>query len=138
MLALGEAGTRCLGDSYYTRTDQTANPAFLAPYVPADSCGGETQAGRCEGTTTAVYCVEGTVHTDACESQKTCGVDADGHYRCLGLAGGCEAEGLDFAGTCTADGHARWCEDGVIRDRDCVMCEQACGWMSDAMGYYCL
>lgn len=138
VLSLGEAGTQCLGDSYYTRTDQSDNSSFLATFVPADPCRGETLAGRCDGETTAVYCLDGTVHTDVCTGGQICRTDTDGHHRCLPPAGDCGAEGLDYMGSCTSDGHARWCEDGVVKDRDCVLCDQICGWASDELGYYCL
>ena len=86
----------------------------------------------------AVWCQDDEVVSSSCpDLGLVCGLDGEGNYRCVS-PGPCEAEGLDYAGTCTADGHARWCEDGVIKDRDCVLCDQTCGWVSDAVGYYCI
>jgi V8-like Glu-specific endopeptidase len=137
VLSLGEADTRCLGDSYYTRSDHADNAAFLSPFLPADPCGAETLTGRCEGGT-AIYCEDGTVHTDTCVGDETCRADEAGRHRCLPPPGGCEAEGLTFTGTCTPGGHARWCQDGVVMDRDCPLCDQQCGWAGEALGYYCI
>ena len=136
-LSLGEAHTACLGDSWYTRLDDASNAAFVPPYLPADPCEGETRVGRCASAARAVYCVDGVLHDETCGAGQACGTGADGNNRCLTL-GPCEAEGLDRAGTCTADGHARWCEEGRVMDRDCPLCGQACGWAGDELGYYCL
>jgi len=136
-LSLGEARMACLGDSYYTRTDEAANLAFILPFLPADPCAGETAVGRCVSDVQAVYCLDGVVYEEACEAGESCRMDSDGSYRCL-LPDPCEAEGLDRTGTCTADGHARWCEDGLVKDRDCGLCGQSCGWAGDALGYYCM
>ncbi len=137
VLSMGESGTACLGDSHYTRLDEEANASFIAPYILADPCAGETLQGRCVGISTAVWCADGVVNTDDCGPGETCNTTLDGYMRCV-VPGPCEAEVLDFAGLCTVDGHARWCEDGVVRDRDCALCGQACGWISEALGNYCL
>jgi hypothetical protein len=136
-LSLGEAGTRCLGDSYYVRTDEPANADFVRGFLPADPCAGETAAGRCEGTGVAVYCADGAVHRDTCAAGESCGENAAGELRCL-AEGPCEAEGLDWIGTCTPDGHARWCDGGRVMDRDCPGCGQSCGWAGAASGWYCV
>ena len=53
-------------------------------------------------------------------------------------ADACAALGVDEAGECTADGRARWCDGGTVRERDCALCGQRCGWAGDDPGYYCL
>lgn len=136
-LSLGDAHTACLGDSHYTRTDEAINAGFILPFLPADPCNGETAAGRCASDTQAVYCLDGVIFEEACDEGESCRMDSDGSYRCM-MVDPCEALGLDRAGECTADGHARWCEEGQIKDRDCGLCGQACGWAGDALGYYCM
>jgi V8-like Glu-specific endopeptidase len=137
VLSMGVSGTACLGDSHYTRLDETSNSAFLVPYLPSDPCSGETLQGRCADASTAIWCQDGSVTTDVCDPGESCQATIDGLMRCVAL-GACEAEGLDALGVCTGDGHARWCEDGVVRDRDCALCGQACGWTGDTLGNYCM
>jgi hypothetical protein len=136
-LSLGQAHTACLGDSHYSRTDESANAAFIQAFLPADPCAGETAAGRCVSDSQVLYCLDGVLHEETCDPGEFCRMDPDGNYRCL-EPGPCEAMGLDRAGTCTDDGHALWCEDGLVRDRDCGLCGQSCGWAGDALGYYCM
>jgi len=177
----------CLGNSYYPRTDAEDNAGFIRSYLPADPCGEETLEGRCEGNT-AIWCEDSALTTDVCESWETCQLDGDGLYRCVatdpcrgytwegtceddgharwcqdglvmdhgcpdfgwwcGLGsdglyrcqppGPCQTEGIDWTGICTVDGHARWCDGGIVRDRDCWLCNQDCGWAGDSLGNYCI
>lgn len=103
-----------------------------------DPCRGETLAGRCNDAGGAVWCEDDLVYVHACpDFGHRCGANEFGQYRCLPPSA-CDTEGLDWIGICTEDGHARWCEDGEVRDRDCWKCEQNCGWAGDMLGNYCL
>jgi len=177
----------CVGDAYYPRADSESNAGFIRSHLPVDPCGEETLEGRCEGNT-AIWCEDSTITTDVCDSWETCQLDGEGLYRCVvvdpcrgytwegtceddgharwcqdglvmdhgcpdfgwwcGLGsdglyrcqppGPCQTEGIDWTGVCTVDGHARWCEGGVVRDRDCWLCNQDCGWAGDSLGNYCI
>jgi hypothetical protein len=106
--------------------------------VVVDTCMGETLEGRCTDEGHAIWCEDGTILTHPCpDFGWWCSLGEDGLYRCQ-PPGPCEAAGLDWNGECTADGHARWCEDGQIRDRDCWLCDQDCGWAGDLLGFYCI
>jgi V8-like Glu-specific endopeptidase len=105
-------------------------------------CRGETWEGRCDGDT-AIWCEDETILTHACaDFGFECGPDGEGLNRCVEPGSVDECTRLGHEGECVVleDGHdhARWCDDGVIRDRDCTVCEQTCGWASDVLGYYCL
>ena len=176
----------CDGLSFYVRSSNPDNAAFIRSYLPEDPCDGETFEGHCDSGM-AVWCEGGMVVTDMCETWETCQDDGTGLFRCVvtdncrgetwegrclddGTAiwcedgnvmghecpsfgytcrmndeglhrcmepGPCDAEGLDWNGICTADGHARWCEDGEIKDRDCWLCDQDCG-PAGVMGNYCI
>ena len=106
-----------------------------------DPCRGETLRGRCEGTT-AIWCEAGGILYHACaDFGYVCGTDGSGNYRCI-PPGASECDILGHAGQCVTalDGHvhARWCDAGMVRDRDCTACGQSCGWTGDALGYYCI
>lgn len=104
-------------------------------------CRGESLTGRCEGDT-AIWCEDSVVlYHDCAEFDHVCAVNTEGLYRCIPPGTVDECTALGHAGECVdVDGHqhARWCDDGVIRDRDCTVCEQTCGWTGDALGYYCI
>jgi hypothetical protein len=106
--------------------------------VLTDPCRGETWEGRCNEDGAAVWCEDGSIMVHGCpDFGYYCGTGEDGLTRCQ-PPGPCQAEGLDWVGTCTVDGHVRWCEDGVIKDRDCWKCDQDCGWAGDVLGNYCI
>ncbi len=103
-----------------------------------DPCLGETLTGRCNDAGGAVWCEDDMVYTHGCpDFGYRCGANEFGLYRCLPPSA-CNMEGLDWIGICTPDGHARWCEDGEIRDRDCWKCEENCGWTGELLGNYCI
>lgn len=137
----GNAAT-CQGNIYFPRTDGYLD--FLSTYITieVDPCGAETPLGRCDGDT-AVWCEDDAVQTQACaDDGMECGLGQDGSYRCQdpGDVISQECARLGHAGECVdVDGsaHARWCEDGRIRDRDCTACDQTCGFTGDSLGYYC-
>jgi hypothetical protein len=73
------------------------------------------------------------VRAEPCPEGTLCGDAGNGLSRCVDE---CALIGLE--GRCTGEGHARWCEDGVIKDRDCAGCGLGCGPTGGAMGFYCL
>jgi len=99
---------------------------------PPDPCAGETWEGRCDGQT-AVWCEAGAVSTVPCAEGTVCGALEDGLSRCVD-----ECTLIGRAGRCDESGRARWCEDGVLRVRDCAFCGLGCAWIGDIFGYYCL
>ncbi|MFH1434382.1 MAG: trypsin-like serine protease [Pseudomonadota bacterium] len=99
---------------------------------PPDPCEGETYEGRCDGNT-AIWCEAETVFRRPCGEGELCGDAGDGLRRCADECGLIGREGR-----CDENNVARWCEDGVIRIRDCTACGQECGWADETMGYYCL
>jgi V8-like Glu-specific endopeptidase len=106
--------------------------------VVTDPCRGETFEGRCDDAGAAIWCEDEDILVHGCpDFGYWCGMNDDGLYRCL-PPGPCQAEGLDWNGVCTEDGHVRWCEDGQVKDRDCWLCNQDCGWAGDTLGNYCL
>ena len=106
--------------------------------VTTDPCAGETWEGRCLEDGSAVWCEDDAVMGHDCPSfGYVCRMSSEGLHRCM-EPGPCDAEGLDWNGTCTEDGHVRWCEDGQIKDRDCWKCDQDCDWAGDLLGYYCV
>jgi hypothetical protein len=114
------------------------NDEDLYRCVATDPCRGETWEGRCLEDGSARWCEDGSIMGHDCTSfGHVCRENDEGLYRCV-PPGPCDAEGLTWEGTCTEDGHVRWCEDGQVKDRDCWKCDQDCGWAGDALGNYCL
>ena len=68
-----------------------------------------------------------------CPEGTLCGDLGDGLNRCVD-----ECMLIGMQGRCDGYNFARWCEDGVIKVRDCTFCGQTCGWMNDEVGNYCL
>jgi V8-like Glu-specific endopeptidase len=120
----------CAALGYTCGPDASGNNRCLPPYV--DPCAGETWEGRCDGAA-AVWCEAEVVSRQDCPPGTLCGALDDGLYRCID-----ECALIGRTGRCDEAGNARWCEDGVLRVRDCALCGQACGWFDDMMGYYCL
>jgi V8-like Glu-specific endopeptidase len=98
-----------------------------------DLCEGETYEGRCDGNR-AVWCDGVTVHSVPCYTDTVCMDRGDGFFRCVN-----ECDTIGREGRCSEDNtRVRWCEDGVIKERDCALCSQTCGFAGDPLGYYCL
>ena len=98
-----------------------------------DLCEGETYEGRCDGNR-AIWCDGEAVHIVPCYTDTVCMDRGDGVFRCVN-----ECDTIGREGRCSDDGaRVRWCEDGVIKERDCALCNQTCGFAGDPLGYYCL
>jgi hypothetical protein len=127
----------CVGQDRYSRTDLAVEwiESFTGPTViEGGDCGTLGPEGRCVGDT-AVFCDGDTIGTERCEG--ACGWDAAANgYRCL--AGEDPCAGVSAAGDCVDD-VARWCDRGVLRQRDCRACgDQVCGEVAEIGGVYCI
>ncbi|PIE16037.1 MAG: hypothetical protein CSA66_07840 [Proteobacteria bacterium] len=97
------------------------------------------QGGTCGGGhAPARDCGDKVCGTDACGN--SCGVCA-ANFECT-AAGQCEeivdpCMGLSFAGCCTGDGKAVWCDGGQLDEQDCAAAGGTCGWRDDVGYYYC-
>ncbi len=125
----------CLGRDRYSRTDLAVSwiETYTGPTIASGSCDRLGTEGLCVSAQ-AVWCEGEDVRMERCDG--ACGWDADVEgYRCLTGADPCE--GVDPAGDCDGD-TARWCERGVLRQRDCAACDQVCGNVSEVGGTYCM
>lgn len=133
----------CLGEDNYARTDVIADwiQSYTGPMVvgkgPFD-CGAINEQGRCmAGGSTAMWCAgDQTLSVDNCAAGSSCGWDAsESGYRCITESDPCA--GVDTFGTC--DGSvARWCENGVVKQRDCGTCEELCELSAKSGGAACV
>jgi len=121
----------CLNDDDYARVDNVADwiQSYTGPMVvgkgPHD-CGPITAQGRCMADgNTAMWCAtDQTLSSQTCGTGEACGWDSSAAgYRCISAADPCG--GVDQFGAC--DGEiARWCENGVPKQRNCAGCGQLC------------
>ncbi len=135
--------------------DNGAGPAPSAPSSPpADACGGLDDRGVCEGDRVA-RCVSGrVVRTDCAALSRICTVDETGAV-CLrpdqapdpgNQGGGVPANpappadpcaGMPLEGICSGS-VAYWCDGGQLRQHDCSVSGQSCGYVDSTLGYYCV
>ena len=125
----------CLDEDHFGRVDPHVGwieQEDVAGAVPTDGCGTVPAEGECAGSMLRACDGERIVHTDCALIGERCGASGAG-FACVPDP----CEGLDFAGTC--DGAvAKWCEDGEVRTFDCGRCGWSCGFVSDALGSYCV
>lgn len=105
-----------------------------------DACAGLDAVGRCDGNI-ARWCDRGVARARDCGAcGQTCALVADMGGVAYCQTGGSDPSdpcgGLDYLGRCDGD-TAVWCEDGMLRTRDCAAAGQRCGWVDDSTGYYC-
>jgi hypothetical protein len=139
---LSHGDSSCVGRDNYTRVDTHRDwiiDLTGPPRVEDPGCGEVTVEGRCIDDR-AVYCGAGDrVQMDACASGDICGwSETERGYRCVpdeAEDDGCG--GVDAYGACEGS-VARWCDEGVIRQRDCGACGQACGAVASVGGVYCV
>ncbi len=129
----------CTYRANFTRADQARD--WIIEHtgaIPEDDglgCGTVTPAGSCQGNR-AVWCEGMRVATEECTGGEICGFDAAANgSRCIpAMSDPCM--GIDARGRC--DGQlARWCDRGVLRQRDCGACGEACVVADDLGGAYC-
>lgn len=136
--ALSHGDESCVGYDTFTRVD--AHRDWIESYtgptlVPDGACGDVTSVGRCMGAM-ALWCDNDSLKTELCSSEGACGWDLGANgFRCISGPDPCE--GVDGYGQC-ADGVAQWCENGLVRQRDCGACEQLCQVVDSAVGVYCV
>lgn len=135
---LSHGDTSCVGRDRYTRVDRLRDwiESYTGPTAPPSDgpCGAIDATGRCEGQT-AVWCDGGVIRRRDCAAcGQVCGAVPE-----LGGAIYCRADpcmGLDYLGRC--DGEvAVWCDDGVLKTRDCAESGLSCGWVDSDTGFYC-
>jgi len=114
------------------------------PPAMTQECDQLGYAGACGSDGHARWCSGGQVIDIDCAARgQTCAVDscASGAYCCDDMPPppppDSECDQLGYAGTCTADGHARWCSGGQIYDVDCGASGQTCEIDTCATGAYC-
>jgi hypothetical protein len=120
------------------QNDQIGYNCVSAPTQPVDPCGGLDYAGECQGSLLR-WCEGGTVRSFDCSIQgETCGfASTDVGNNCIPIAAPSECDRLGYVGECSGT-QLRWCESGVVRERDCAPLGQACAYQDDQIGYNCL
>jgi hypothetical protein len=141
VLSFGDA--ECMNVDNYSRTDTQLAfiEAFTGPTpAPVSSpCGpaGVTEVGACsvqQGR--ATYCEAGAVVNDICGPGEICGDDGSGKFRCVPVD---ENPCGDVSSYGSCDGQVlTWCDDGVVRTRDCGACAERCILASETEGFACV
>lgn len=132
----------CMNSDNYSRVDQQR--AFIealtgpTPTGEPEPCPASIDAaGSCNvEQALATYCEAGLVVRDACGTDEICGENASGERRCIPVAANpCGA--VSAFGEC--DGETlRFCDDGVVKERDCVACAERCLLASTTEGFACV
>ncbi len=131
-------GTVSWGDESCLDVDHFASAqadlAWINSFISEpQGCGDVTETGSCSGST-AIFCDNDILIQQNCRNlEMVCGQNDSNQYRCLPDP----CEGVTFEGYCDTGHVARWCEDGQILFKNCAPCDQGCGWVDDALGYYC-
>ncbi len=141
MGALSYGDPECTGFDRYTRVDLARDwlEDFAGP-IPGSGpvpCGAVTPSGRCtpDGRV-AEFCDEGQLVRDPCTSGRICGDDDEGK-RCIAVADNPCGDVTTF-GSCDGD-QLSWCDDGVVRERDCRACGgEACARVDNVVGFACV
>lgn len=135
-------GTVSWGDESCTGVDHFADIAedldFIGQYLELEQdCGPVDFKGQCVGQR-AVWCDSEVLIEQDCLSNPSehliCDESDGGLFRCLPDPCG----GVTFEGYCDEGEVAVWCDDGVIKQRHCEPCKQACSWAGQSYGYYCI
>ncbi len=124
----------CLDEDHFARTD--ADSAWLMQYAePQTGCGDVDEIGQCDGAI-ARWCDNGSlIEVDCREQGMTCGLNSESQqYRCVEDP----CLGLDHKGGCFPGDIAMWCDDGQLKQRKCIPCQQVCDWAGSGYGYYCV
>ena len=125
----------CVGVDYFSRLDADIDWINQTLDRFPLGCGDLTEVGLCEDGI-ARWCENDRAMSQVCTTnQGTCGENEDGLYRCLPPT---ECNLLGYRGECLEGDIARWCDDGVIRQRRCLPCDQICGFYDREVGFYCL
>lgn len=136
--ALYGGDASCVGVDQYSRLDSVV--AWIESYTGVTDagspyCGTVDALGMCSGQR-AIYCADGTLTSQACGGDEACGWDdAIGGFRCQ--AGDDPCAGYDRRGSCAGQ-IATWCDNGVLRERDCRACNERCYFAGSPDGAYCV
>ncbi|NUO50465.1 MAG: trypsin-like serine protease, partial [Polyangiaceae bacterium] len=117
------AGLTSYGDANCTQNGVDTRPDAFKDFIAlptTDPCGGETFAGRCDGSN-VVWCENSQVKTQSCASQnKTCGFSTQNNYfACVEQAAADPCGGVSFAGQCDGTKTVTWCENKQIKNMSC-------------------
>jgi hypothetical protein len=143
MGALSFGDPSCTGIDRYTRVDLSVDwiEDFIGPIPPPGQtrpgCGSVTAAGRCNADgTVAEFCDGDALTRDSCGAGEVCG-DDNGTKRCIPVADApCGA--VTAFGSCDGD-VLSWCDNGVVRTRDCGTCgDEVCALVDNAVGFACI
>lgn len=129
---LSNGDTSCVGRDHYTRVDVQREwiESYVGPTPETLGCDRLGEEGRCDAGA-AIFCAGDRVVVERCPG--ACGWDPSAQgYRCVERD---PCGGVDARGACEGD-VVRWCDRGVVRERDCGACGEICG---DAGGArYCV
>lgn len=141
--ALSWGDPSCVGVDRYARVDLVQDwiegfaGAIPAPGTTLPGCGAVTSVGRCSADgTVAEFCRDGALVRDPCDSDEVCG-DVTGGKRCVAAASTPCGTVTAFGG-CSGD-VLQWCDDGVVRTRDCGSCgDESCALVDNVTGFACV
>ena len=140
-LSFGDAA--CMHVDNYSRVD-TVRATFIEPLTGPtpvglpQACGADvTVTGSCNvEQALATYCDAGNVVRDACGIGEICGANASGQFRCIAVADNpCGA--VATYGACDGD-TLSWCDNGVVKTRDCLACDERCILAAPEQGFACV
>lgn len=138
--ALSYGDPSCTGFDRYTRVDLARDwLEEFAGAIPGGgpvACGNVTAAGSCSPDgRVAQFCVGGELQRDPCGVGTICG-DGEGGKRCVAVADNPCGDVTAF-GECNAE-VLSWCDDGVVRERDCQACGgDVCQLQDNVVGFVC-
>jgi hypothetical protein len=139
--ALSWGDPTCTGYDRYTRVDLVQD--WIGSYageIPGGGpvpCGVVDVRGRCSNDgRAATFCGDSSLRHDTCAEEEVCHDDGD-RARCIPVADApCGA--LTAVGACDGD-VLSWCDDDVLRVRDCAACGgQLCVHVDDVVGFGCV
>jgi hypothetical protein len=136
---LSQGDDECAHQDDYVRADllrewieDLTGPTPGAGPIP---CRTIKEEGECRARNTAVsYCENNVLVSEECGAGEICGWAGNG-WRCV-AAPMDPCEGIGLAGSCRGD-KARWCDRGVIYERDCAACGEACLYLGERTGFDC-
>ena len=139
--ALSFGDPECTGFDRFTRVDLAREwlEDFAGP-IPGggpEPCGAVTSTGRCSPDgRVAEFCEASALVRDPCNAGEVCG-DDEGGKRCIAVADNACGDVTAF-GSC--DGAVlTWCDDDVVRVRDCGACGgEACSLVDNVTGFACV
>ncbi|MDP2344332.1 MAG: trypsin-like serine protease [Deltaproteobacteria bacterium] len=142
MGALSYGDPECTGFDRYTRVDLARDwlEDFAGP-IPGNGpvpCGAVTSSGRCtpDGRVAEFCDANDVLVRDPCGTGEVCG-DGAGGLRCIAVAANPCGDVTAFGG-CEGNVLA-WCDDDVVRVRDCGDCGgEVCARVDNVVGFACV